>query len=341
MKNTRERTMIPSVRLSSVLPTVALLAMAACGGGEPGGDPGATAAAGGEVEAAGPRDLQATSFLGRELRRSELDPGSWALQDSLLAVAEAELEARPDDPMALIWVGRRLGYLGRYDEAIEVYTQGVERFPEDARFLRHRGHRYISIRELDRAISDLAAAWALEQDREDRVEPDGLPNARGIPTSTLHSNIRYHLGLAHYLNGDFAAARGPYQADVDASANPDMLVASSYWLYMILRRLGEDEEAAQVLAGISEDMDIIENTAYHELLLLHKGVRTESDFVSEGEGVSLQGTTTAYGLGVWYLFQDRDDDARAAFESILEGRAQWPAFGYIAAEAEMARWPQP
>ena len=39
--------------------------------------------------------------------------------------------------------------------------------------------------------------------KPDEVEPDGAPNARGIPRSTLQSNIWYHLGLAQYLAGDF------------------------------------------------------------------------------------------------------------------------------------------
>ena len=39
-----------------------------------------------------------------------------------------------------------------------------------------------------------------------KIEPDGQPNARNIPTSTLNSNIYYHLGLAQYLKGEFEAA---------------------------------------------------------------------------------------------------------------------------------------
>jgi tetratricopeptide (TPR) repeat protein len=266
-----------------------------------------------------------------------LDAGSWDLQEGLLAEARADMEADPGSADALIWVGRRLGYLGRYDEAIATFTQGMEQHPADARFLRHRGHRLISVRDLDGAVADLARAWEMVQGTEDEVEPDGLPNERGIPTSTLHSNIRYHLGLAHYLLGDFEGSGAAYQADVDASANPDMRVASTYWLYLSLRRLGRDDEAAALLAGLPDDLDIIENQAYYDLLMLFKGSLSETDLLGEGEGVTLNGTTVAYGVGAWHLVEGRTDRAMEIFQEIREGTAQWPAFGYIAAEAELAR----
>ena len=54
----------------------------------------------------------------------------------------------------IVWLGRRVAYLGDYKRAIELFTEGVNKFPEDAQFLRHRGDRYISTRQIDEAISD-------------------------------------------------------------------------------------------------------------------------------------------------------------------------------------------
>ncbi len=282
-------------------------------------------------------DLQAISLRGDSLTRSMLDPGSWPLQDSLLAEARAALEASPDEPEPLIWVGRRLGYLGRYDEAIAVFGTGVERFPDDPRFLRHRGHRLISVRDFDGAVGDLSAAMEMVRDRPDQVEPDGLPNERGIPISTLHSNIRYHLGLAHYLMGHWEAAAAAFGADVEAAVNPDMQVASSYWLYLILRRAGDESGARALLETIDADMEIVENTAYHRLLLLFKGHLSEANLLGGEGGVTLQGTTIAYGVGAWHLLEGDREGALQIFSDIVAGRSQWPAFGYIAAEAELAR----
>ena len=135
-----------------------------------------------------------------------------AKRETDLAAARAAHEKNPHDADALIWVGRRLGYLGRYRDAIDVFTEGVKKHPRDARMLRHRGHRWITLRDFDRAIRDLDRAAELVRGTPDQIEPDGLPNARNIPTSTLQSNIWYHLGLAHFLKGDFEAALRSYRS---------------------------------------------------------------------------------------------------------------------------------
>jgi hypothetical protein len=62
----------------------------------------------------------------------------------------------------------------------------------------------------------------------DQIEPDGLPNARNIPTSTLQSNIWYHLGLAHYLRHDFDRALDAYRKCLAVSKNPDGVVSASH-----------------------------------------------------------------------------------------------------------------
>jgi hypothetical protein len=76
--------------------------------------------------------------------------------------------------------------------------------------LRHRGHRWITLRELELAVEDLALAAFRCRDLPDAVEPDGAPNALGIPRGTDKTSIFYHLGLAHYLRGEFAAALSAY-----------------------------------------------------------------------------------------------------------------------------------
>ena len=321
----RPQSLEPPARRAFLLPLAVCLLSGATGGCAP------------ESPASVPPvDVQAVSLLGDTLTRSMLNSSGWPLQDSLLAEARSALEISPGDPDAMIWVGRRLGYLGRYDEAISVFTNGESSHPGDARFLRHRGHRRISVRDFPGAVDDLSRAWNLVGGDPDQIEPDGLPNAAGIPTSTLHSNIRYHLGLASYLLGDWQPAREAFQADVDAVVNPDMQVASSYWLYLILRRMGDEEGAESLLEGISADMEIIENGAYHELLLLFKGVRAESDLLGQ-DGATLQGTSTAYGVGAWHLINGDRTRAWEIFAEIVQERSQWPAFGYVAAEVELAR----
>src|SRR5687768_8088235 len=71
-----------------------------------------------------------------------------------LAEARAGYDANPNDPEKIIWLGRRLAYPGRFKEAIDVFSEGIRKFPKDARFYRHRGHRYITLRRFDLALRD-------------------------------------------------------------------------------------------------------------------------------------------------------------------------------------------
>jgi tetratricopeptide (TPR) repeat protein len=260
--------------------------------------------------------------------------------------AEAKLEEareahrrRPRDADAIIWLGRRTAYLGRFRESIGIYTEGLRFHPRDARLLRHRGHRYITIREFRLAERDLGRASRLIAGRPDEIEPDGILNARNQPTSTLQSNVWYHLGLARYLSGDFRGALPAYRECMKVSRNPDMLVATSHWLYMTLRRLRRDREAAELLAPVTSAMDIIENRDYHRLLLMYKGELAAGDVLAEssrGDAGALSNATVGYGVGNWHLYNGRREEAIQVFRRVVAG-PQWAGFGYIAAEVELER----
>jgi tetratricopeptide (TPR) repeat protein len=253
--------------------------------------------------------------------------------DAALARMKAE-----NDADALIWVGRRRGYLGAYKFAVANFTVGLARYPDDARFYRHRGHRYITLRCFDDAIADLERAAKLIKGKPDEIEPDGLPNARNIPTGTLQSNIWYHLGLAYYLKGDFKKALKAYNECVKVSKNPDMLVATAHWLYMTLRRLGEEKKAAKALRLVAGEQDIIENADYYKLVKLYQGKRTAGDLAEEltGGANTTGSASLGYGLGNWHMYNGRRDEAVNVFKTIVTGN-QWASFGFIAAEAELAR----
>ncbi len=282
-----------------------------------------------------PEGAEAVSLLGDTLYPTAPTVEARVQQVRDREEAREAYERSPDDADAIIWLGRRTAYLGLYNEAIDIFSQGIEKHPGDARMYRHRGHRFISTRRFDRAIEDLSRAAELVRGTPDEVEPDGQPNARNVPTSTLQSNIFYHLGLAHYLKGDFESALRAYRACLDVSRNPDMLVATSHWLYMTLRRLGRDEEAAAALEPITADMDVIENTSYHQLLLMYKG-EIEADSLWNATTDDPSGSALAYGVANWHLYNGRRPQAETAFRRIVSG-AGWAGFGHIAAEADLAR----
>ncbi|MBI4466646.1 MAG: tetratricopeptide repeat protein [Acidobacteria bacterium] len=279
---------------------------------------------------------EATSLLGQPLYAPEIAPETRARLEENLAPAKADYKKNPDDVDAIIWLGRRTAYLGRYREAIAIYSEGIEKHPRDPRFYRHRGHRYLTVREISNAIADLERAARLLAGTPDEIEPDGAPNRKNIPRSTTQTNIWYHLGLAYYLLADHDNARRAFTNCLELSGNDDMLVASSYWLYLTLRRLGEEGYAQEVLERIRPEMDILENTTYHALLLLYKGLKTPESLLDAPDQDDVTRATLAYGVGNWYLHKGKPEKARATFQKTLEGK-QWAAFGYLAAEADLAR----
>ncbi|MFN2510652.1 MAG: tetratricopeptide repeat protein [Pyrinomonadaceae bacterium] len=258
--------------------------------------------------------------------------------EARLEEARRSFEAKPNDPGARIWMGRRLAYLGRFGEAIEVYSEGIKKFPWDARFYRHRGHRYITLRKFDLAIDDFEKAAKLIKGKPDEVEPDGQPNVRNIPTSTLQFNIWYHLGLAYYLTGENQRALNSYRECLRVSTNPDALVATSHWLYMTLRRMNRAPHAAKVLEPIRAGMEIIEKDGYYRLLLMYKGTVSPESLMAETskQAESPGASSILYGIGNWYLNNGRRDDALKMFRRMVSGE-QWTSFGYIAAEADLMR----
>jgi tetratricopeptide (TPR) repeat protein len=304
---------------------------AACGGGPPAEPKAAEPAPAPAAPAPAP---EATSVTGKPLYPMEL--GNRAELEANLKKAEADLAAAPDSPDALIWVGRRQGYLWQYRNAIATFTKGIERFPEDPRFLRHRGHRYITVRNFDGAIADFEKAVTLIKGKKDEIEPDGAPNAANKPRSTLQFNIWYHLALGYYLKGDYENAKRAWLECMKVSDNDDSITATSDWLWMTYMRLGDKAAAAKVLERITPKMDILENGSYHKRLLMYKGLEKPEALLDTTNADDLTIATQGYGVGNYYFVTGDTAKAKEIFDRVLAGK-QWAAFGYIAAEVDRAK----
>jgi tetratricopeptide (TPR) repeat protein len=240
----------------------------------------------------------------------------YAQKDEKNVVAEAEkkLAAEPKNVDLLIALGRAQASVWRYRDAIATYTRGIEVAPQNAMLYRHRGHRYITLRQFDRAVKDLERAAKLDDKDFD---------------------IWYHLALSHYLKGDFKKAAAAYERCRAVAANDDSVIAVSDWLYMTYRRLDKNYEAEQVLARITLNMQVKENQSYYDRLLMYKGYKKESDIVSD-KLTDLEVATIGYGIGNYHFYTGNKERAREWFNRITRG-TYWPAFGYIAAEAELGR----
>lgn len=232
----------------------------------------------------------------------------------LIAEAESKLAADPKNTQLIIELGRIQAGVWRYKDAIATYTRGLAIAPSDAMLYRHRGHRYITLRQFDQAVSDLERAAELNNKNYD---------------------IWYHLGLAYYLRGQFAKAAAAYEKCRAVAEKDDSLIAVSDWLYMTYRRQKKNAQAAAVLKRIKPDMKVEENKPYFDRLLLYKGLKKEADIFND-KMTDLQIATVGYGLGNWHLYNGRPAKAKEYFQKVVSSKF-WPAFGFIAAETELTR----
>ena len=108
---------------------------------------------------------------------------------------------------------------------------------------------------------------------------------------------------------------------------------------MTYRRMGDEYSAISVLENINPDMEIIENQSYFNRLLFYKGLK-EADELLDLDNTSpdnqLDIVTQGYGVGNWYMYNNRPDKAQEILKKVLSSD-YWPAFGYIAAEADLYR----
>lgn len=278
----------------------------------------------------------AVSLMGKEFYEPERTPEQQARLDSLALVAKVDFEEDPSEEN-YIWYGRREGYLMHLHEAVAIFTEGLEKYPDSYRLYRHRGHRYISLRKFDSAIADFEKAAALMEGKPLEIEPDGQPNRLDQPLSTTQFNVWYHLGLAHYLKKDFAKAQEAYKKCLAVCENDDSRIAVLDWLYMTYRRQGKVAEAERALAMVTDSMTVIENESYYRRLKMYKGWLKPEDLLqadSTSDDYDLNIATQGYGVGNWYLYNGDTTKALETFEEVVDGKL-FAAFGFIAAEAEL------
>jgi tetratricopeptide (TPR) repeat protein len=268
------------------------------------------------------------------------------------------------DASRYVILGRLKAYLNKFQESLDTFSEGIERNPDSPHLYRHRAHRWITLRDFDRAISDFERAIELVAGQPDEIEfyqpeveqdiaalilgrpgdvrpervaitPEVLEEMKDTYKSTLHSSIWYHYALAFYLKGDFDRAAREFASAFEKSVDDDMLAASGDWLYMSLRRSGQHGEAADLLARIDSGLHIVE-PSYYRRLLLYKGEATPEQLLDPASGDHQALVTQGYGVANWYWYNDRQDEAISTMQKIISiGRSA--AFGHIAAEADLAR----
>jgi len=120
-----------------------------------------------------------------------------------------------------------------------------------------------------------------------------------------------------------------------------MKIASAYWVYMSAARDGKPSQKSAdglLKREIRDDLEIIENHDYYNLIKLNKGLIKVEELLKEAEAEvgTIKSASLGYGIGNYFLYNGDNAKARAIFQRIVESN-QWSSFGYIAAEAELER----
>lgn len=260
--------------------------------------------------------LEVTSPLGTRFYSIPDDKGA-------VEAARKALAADPKNPALLLKLAQAHAGAWQDREAVEACTRGLALAPNDAGLLTERGHRELPLREFQKARADLSRAVAIDP-----------KNMAGY----------YHLGLAHYFLGEFAAAADAFRHAVDTAPNTDERINSTNWLYAALRRANQPKEAEQAAAAIGPEMTNKEPHTLHYLNLvrLFQGRMTEAQVTppepprdgSDTEA-ELRFDTVVYGVGNWRLYNGEPAKAREYFQRVLQGKV-WITWGFIGAEREMA-----
>jgi len=229
--------------------------------------------------------------------------------------ARAALAADPKNIARIIDLGVAESSARQFREAITTFTLGLEIEPDNALLLRWRGHRYLSVREFDRALADLTRGSRLD--------------------ATIYG-IWYHLGVLQFVRGEFPAAAQSFARAQPIAPDAGELAGATDWLWMSLSRAGRGAEAKAMLDRRPDNKPV--TNAYTRRLQLYRGEIGPDDVVTAADMEDVQVATLAYGLGNWYLVRGDTPQARASFERSVQSGG-WPAFGFIAAEAELRRLP--
>ena len=241
-------------------------------------------------------------------RRVSIAPGHGAV-----ARAEQALAADPRSVAKIIDLGVAQSGVLQFREAIATFTKGMAIEPDNAMLYRWRGHRHLSVRELDRAMADLTRGYALD---------------------SLNYGVLYHLGIVRFARGDFNAAVDAFQRSTSA---PECGRAggSTDWLWMSLMRAGRAGRGAGAAGAPPDSLPV--NNAYTTRLKLYREEIGPDQVFTPADTAGVQVATLSYGLGNWYLVRGDTTAAKGFFQRAVAANAGWAGFGFIVSEVELRR----
>ncbi len=253
-------------------------------------------------------------ILRRSYEVSDPMPSEYTADEELMAI-EAKLAEDPDNAELWMEKGLCLAKASLYREAEECYAHAISLDPFNGILYRHMAHRMLSQWRFEDALAGFTLA------------------SRLIPENW---DVWYHLGLSHYLLGDYEKAAKAYQRCLELSKQDDEYIAVCDWYYMTERRLGNDARAQELLSYVPDQVDAGDNEDYYQRIRMYKGQIDASEVLPEDldsmDPIDI--ITRGYGVSNFYRMNGDIEKADEIVDAIIkkgdEGDCYF-AFGYLAA----------
>ncbi len=276
--------------------------------------------------------LEAFSFSGKPLYAKAAEPSALLKSDSIIKTIKNKTDLNEDD---FVEIGKQLVATNRYKLAVTNYSEGLAKYPASYKLLRNRGHRYITLRQLDNAMADLLKAEKIIPIGTDVMEY-GLDEKS---TATVRHQIHYHIGVCHYLKKDFTRSAAAFEKALATAGDSKNIVGASDWLYNCYQRIGQSEKAKKIVEPITPNYLEEKDQPYFRRIMLYNGFITPEELVDSNmqpDKMSVQDITKLYGLASWYQYQGNKEKATSLYKIILQSDL-WPGWAYAAAEKEFLK----
>ena len=179
-----------------------------------------------------------------------------------LEVAQIVFGTSPLEESSYSWRGRREGFMGNYAKAVDIFTQGLELFPESYALYRYRGYHLVRNYQFEEGLIVLRRAEELIENVNVSPIQEGIPGKSDYSPSTFKRNIYYYIAESSMATADYNTVieyMDKAYAVNQLRDKDDFLVSTAFYKYIAMRKMGRHDEALEMVRAIPNGLDIIVN----------------------------------------------------------------------------------
>ncbi|MEP7195327.1 MAG: hypothetical protein ABI851_02335 [Saprospiraceae bacterium] len=266
----------------------------------------------------------------------------WALRDENIKNSRMAYLSKIEDPKSYLNYARAYSQSGKVENAIDILSKGITKFPDVADFYVYRGENMLLGRQLTECVDNF---WKAGQKLEKSGVSSGLigmVEEDSIANMSLSYRNYLMMAIAFYCNNDMSSADKFFEVCGDFSTNSDLWIRSYYWQYACYSRSNRVAEAKNILKNLSEDMQILPSSKpYLDAMKFYKGLIKDNDLVDpEFKPNSLKDAKPwlikMHAVGLKNLLEGNMDKATTYFLKMKQC-GYWNTIEVLVAEAELMR----